>query len=117
MDFLAEYDDMGAIPQNIAVSYKFLNLFKVVMNDSETEKRGLHWSTYTIDSHLSDEVLLAFKTYLKAKKSELRKENPKTNCGKILWFFYQKLLDVGAFDIETRKDILGYMELCAYIIF
>jgi hypothetical protein len=122
MDFLEEYNEMQSIPQNLAVSYKFLSLFKVVLKDSEEEKRGLHWSSYSVDSKLSDEVLLAFKNYLKAKKSELRKggEKPvseKPAYGKILWFFYQKLLEVGAFDCETRRDILQYMELCAYIIF
>ena len=116
MDFLEEYNEMQTIPQNTAVSYKFLSLFKVVLKDTEEEKRGLHWSSYSVDSKLSDEVLLAFKNYLKAKKSELRK-GEKPAYGKILWFFYQKLLDVGAFDAETRRDILQYMELCAYIIF
>jgi len=116
MDFLEEYDEMKTIPQNTAVSYKFLSLFKVVLKDSEDEKRGLHWSSYSVDSNLSDDVLLAFKNYLKAKKSEVRKDS-KAPCGKILWFFYQKLLDVGAFDSETRRDILHYLELCAYIIF
>jgi len=117
MDFLAEYDEMQTIPQNTAVAYKFLSLFKVVLKESETEKRGLYWSSYSLDSRLSDEVLLAFKLYLKAKKAEIRKADPKTTCGKILWFFYQKLLEVGAFSMETRRDILNYMELCAYILF
>jgi hypothetical protein len=117
MDFLEEYYEMKAIPQNTAVAYKFLSLFMVVMKDSEEEKRGIYWSSYSLDYKLSDEVLLAFKNYLKAKKSELRKGDPKTACGKIIWFFYQKLLDVGAFSFETRRDILAYMELCAYIIF
>jgi len=117
MDFLAEYDEMETIPQNTAVAYKFLNLFKVVLNNTETEKRGLHWSSMSFDPNLSDEVLHAIKAYLKAKKSELRKSDPKAKPGKILWFFYQKLLEVGAFDSYTRRDILAYMELCAYIIF
>lgn len=116
MEFLEEYDEMNTIPQNTAVAYKFLSLFKVVMKDSDEEKRGLYWSSYSCDYKLSDEILLAFKNYLKAKKSELRKD-PKAMCGKIIWFFYQKLLDVGAFSFETRRDILHYMEVCAYILF
>jgi hypothetical protein len=117
MDFLAEYDEMSSIPQNTAVAYKFLNLFKVVLNQTETEKRGLYWSTISLDPNLSDEVLVAMKAYLKAKKAELRKADPKSKPGNMLWFFYQKLLEVGAFDSYTRRDILAYMELCAYIIF
>lgn len=117
MDFLEEYDEMNTIPANTAVSYKFLNLFKVVLTSSETEKRGLHWSSISVDTKLSDEILVAIKTFLKVKKSELRKADPKTKCGTILWFFYQKLLEIGAFDMETRRDILQYMELCSYIIF
>lgn len=117
MDFLAEYDEMVTIPQNTIVAYKFLSLFKVVLKDTETEKRGLHWSLIAVDNKLDDQTLIAFKNYLKAKRSELRKLDPSSKPGKMLWFFYQKLLEVGAFDVETRKDIHNYMELCAYIIF
>jgi hypothetical protein len=116
MDFLAEYDEMETIPQNIAVAYKFLNLFKVVLTDSEKEKSGLYWSS-AVDSKLDTTVLVAIKAYLKVKKSELRKADPKAKPGKILWFLYQKLLEVDAFDSIIRRDILAYMELCAYIIF
>jgi hypothetical protein len=118
MDFLAEYDEMATIgPQNMAIAYKFLNLFKVVITPTETEKRGLYWSKMSLDPNLSDEVLYAIKAYLKAKKSELRKGDPNSKPGRMLWFFYQKLLEVGAFDSYTRRDILAYMELIAYIIF
>ena len=117
MDFLAEYEEMKTLKQNTAVTYKFLNLFRVVLKDSETEKKGLHWSSIAIDDKLSDEVLQAFKAYLKDKKSELRKGEASAKCGTMLWFFYQKLLEVGAFTSEIRRDILNYMELCAYIIF
>ena len=117
MDFLAEYDEKETIPQKTAVAYKFLSLFKVILADSDKEKRGLYWSSMSLDPNLSDEVLYAIKAYLKVKKNELRKADPKSKPGKMLWFFYQKLLEVGAFDSYTRRDILAYMELCAYIIF
>lgn len=117
MEFLQEYDEMSTIPQNTAVAYKFLNLFKVVLKDTEEEKHGLHWSTIAIDNKLDNETLIEFKNFLKAKKSELRKADPSSKPGKMLWFFYQKLLEFGAFDVETRREILNYMELCAYIIF
>ena len=117
MEFLQEYEEMNTIPQNTAVAYKFLSLFKVVLKETEEEKRGLYWSSISLDKKLDDETLINFKNYLKAKKSELRKADPSSKAGKMLWFFYQKLIEVGAFDTETRREILNYMELCAYIIF
>jgi hypothetical protein len=117
MDFLEEYDEMYTIPSKIAVTYKFLQLFTVALEDTATVKRGLHFSTIAVDSNLSDEILLAFNAYLKAKKKQLKKFDQDTiNCGKILWFFYQKLLEVGAFTAEVRTEIRGYMDLCEYII-
>ena len=117
MDFLEEYDEMCTIPSKIAVTYKFFQLFGVVLEDTPTAKRGLHFSTIAVDSNLSDETLLAFNVYLKAKKKQLTKgDEAATNCGKFLWFFYQKLLEVGAFTPEVRTEIRGYMDLCEYII-
>ena len=111
---MAEYDEMRMIEPKIAVAYKFLSLFKVVMTDGEDQK-GLHWSSYAVDTHLSDEVLLAFRAYLKAKRSELKREAT-VHYGKILWFFYQKLLEVGAFDLAIRAEIRSYLDLCEYIV-
>ena len=116
MDFLAEYDEMNAIPPRIAATYLFFDLFRVVLKDSDNDKRGLHWSSISVDSKLSDDALLAFKAYLKAKKSELKKPDTKINCGKSLWFFFQKILELGAFDTETRRDISRYIDLVGYMI-
>ena len=115
MDFVAEYDDMCKIPSKIAVTYSFFELFKVQLKDTPEQPRGLSWPGAT-DSKLSDEVLQAFKWYLKAKKAELKRCDTGSNCGKMLWFFYQKLLEHNAFDVETRRDIMCYMEICEYII-
>lgn len=112
MDFLAEYDEMSSIPTKSAVAYKFLDLFKVYV---EGDKRGIHWSVGIVDTKQNDEVLIAFKTYLKAKKAQLRK-GEKVNHGKIMWFLYEKLLEVGAFDIPTRNEIRGFLDLCEYIV-
>lgn len=119
MDFLAEYDEMAAIESKIAVTYKFFHLFTVCMKDTDDNKRGFYFSKCAVDTKLSDEVLLAFRDYLKVKKALLKKSatDPKLpNCGKMLWFFYQKILEVGAFTPEIRNEIRGYMDLCEYII-
>ena len=112
MDFLVEYDEMSTISPKSAVSYKFLSLFKVVMKDGE---KGLYWSTDQVDTKLSDEALVAIKDYLKAKKADLRKGLEK-DYAKVLWFFYQKLLELGAFDITIRAEIRSYLDLCQYIL-
>jgi hypothetical protein len=111
MAFLEEYDELASLPTKAAVAYMFLDLFKV----HTREKRGLHYSNIAIASNISEENLQGFKTYLREKKNELRSGETK-NCGKILWFFYHKLLEVDAFDFETRRDIISYMDICQYII-
>jgi hypothetical protein len=117
MDFLAEYDEMNCIPSKIAVTYKFFELFRVCLKDTDDEKRGFYWSVNAVDTELSDEILVAFKTFLKAKRSELKKcKVSDVNCGKMLWFFYHKLLEVGAFNDIIRRDIMAYMDICEYII-
>jgi len=111
MDYLAEYDEINSLPSKAAVAYMFLDLFKV----QTKEDRGLHWSNIAVANNRTSEELLALKAYLKAKKAELRTGETK-NCGKILWFFYHKLLELNAFDFETRRDIISYMDICQYII-
>ena len=113
MDFLEVFQEMDAIPTKVVVAYKFLNLFKVY---TEGEKRGMYWSVGCVDRKLSDEDLLCFKNYLKTMKSQLKKEEPGLKHSKIIWFFYQKLLEVGAFDLQTRNEIRGFLDLCEYII-
>jgi hypothetical protein len=115
MDFLAEYDELCNIPTKIGITYTLLSMFKVQLKDSDELKRGLHWPG-AIDSKLSDEFLIAFKGFLKAKRAELKKCDVKTNCGRIMWFIYSKLLEADAFDVETRRDIIAYMDICEYII-
>jgi hypothetical protein len=112
MDFLAEYDEMTTLPPKSAVSYKFLSLFRVVMAGDE---KGLYWSTDAHDAKLSDEALNSIKAYLKAKKADLRKGIDK-DYARILWFFYQKLLEIGAFDRTIRAEIRSYLDLCQYIL-
>jgi hypothetical protein len=114
MDFIEEYNEMSAIPIKIAVTYKFFELFRVSLKDSD---RGIHWSTCAVDTKQSDEVLEAFKAYIKTQRSQLKKcDVGNTNCGKMLWFFYQKLLEFNVFDADIRREILKFMEVCEYII-
>ena len=115
MDFLAEYDEMLTIPSKSAVAYKFMSLFRVVMKEGGAEPKGLYWSTDCVDTKLSDEVLGAIRAYLKVKRQDVLKGGEK-EYAKILWFFYQKLLEVGAFDITIRGEIRAYLDLCQYII-
>jgi len=115
MDFLEEYDEMRHIDPKVVVAYKFLGLFKVVMSNENGEK-GLHWSTYAVDKKLSDDVLLAFKNYLKAKRADLKRADTSIHYGKMVWFLYQKILEMGAFDIPVRNEIRSYLDLCEYII-
>jgi hypothetical protein len=112
MDFLEEFIEMETINPKVAVTYKFLDLFKVSLK----EDRGLYWGKDAVDKDLSDEELLAFKNYLKAKKAEIRKEGKVQPCSKILWFLYQKILEHGAFDINVRQEIRSYLDLCEYIL-
>ena len=113
MDLLAEYEEMNAIPPKVAVAYKFLSLFKVYI---EGDKRGLYWSTHSKDVMLSDDILIAFKTFLKEMRLRLKREDPTLKHSKIIWFFYQKIIEVGAFNLEVRNEIRGFLDLCEYII-
>jgi hypothetical protein len=112
MDFLEEYNEMHTINAKVAVTYKFLDLFKVSLK----EDKGLYWGKQAVDKNLTDEELLAFKNYLKAKKTEVRKDVKVQDCGKIIWFLYQKILEHGAFDLNVRREIRSYMDLCEYIL-
>lgn len=115
MDFVADYEEMCKIPSKIAVTYSFFDLFKVQLKDSGDVAKGFYWPG-AVDTKLSDDALNAFKAYLKAKKSELKRCDTSVNCGKMMWFFYQKLLELNAFDVVTRRDILAYMDICEYIV-
>jgi hypothetical protein len=113
VDFLAEYNEMNVIPSKIAITYAFFDLFKVVMKTTEESGRGFYWCSSAVDARISDEVLVAFKAYIKAQKQQLKKCDVKgTNCGKMLWFFYHKLLEHNVFTVEVRRDILAYMDMC-----
>jgi len=113
LDFVEEYNEMNVVPSKIAITYAFFDLFKVVMKTTEESKRGLYWCSSAVDTKLPDDILGAFKGYIKAQRQQLKKCDVKgTNCGKILWFFYHKLLEYDVFTMEQRRDILAYMDMC-----
>jgi len=113
MDLVEEFQETEKIPNKVVIAYKFLNLFKVSLDG---DKRGLHWSVGCVDTKLSDDQLLCFKNYLKHMKSQVKSGDPTIKHAKIMWFLYEKLLEVGAFDIQVRNEIRGFLDLCEYII-
>lgn len=113
MDFIGEYDDFTAIPRNIAVTYKFFDLFKVT---SEDGVRVLTWGK-SIKCSLDTPTLDAIKAFLKATKSGLRNgEYTASECSKRMWFFYTKLIEHGAFSSAERMEILKWMDVCQWVI-
>ena len=116
MDFQAEYDDfLNGLGDHGAAFYKFFDLFKISLGDAPEEgiQRGLHYAKQSSDSSLSDEQLRAMKTYLKAQKSWIRKQQKaadKAECRRRMWFWTQKLIEFSAFDRPTRRDICYWMD-------
>ena len=122
MDMNAEYDALSEVHPKIAVAFMFFDLFKVSLKDAEL-KRGLHWSSCAVDDKLSDEQLLSIRGFLKARKAELRTNiaNKGQNdmvgkYGKMLWFFYHKILELNIFSVEIRREIRSYLDICEYIL-
>ncbi len=118
MDLQAEYDDfLGGLGDHGAAFYKFFDLFKVNLGDSQEDgmTKGLHYGKQASDASLSDEQLRALKTYLKSQRSwvrKLQKDADKTECRRRMWFWTQKLIELGAFDRPTRRDITYWMDVC-----
>ena len=116
MDFQAEFDDfIQSLGDHGAAFYKFFDLFKISLGDSPEDgiHRGIHYGKQASDSSLSDEQLKAMKTYLKAQKSWIRKQQKaadKPECRRRMWFWCQKLIEFGAFDRSTRRDICYWMD-------
>ncbi len=126
MDFQAEYDDFfNSLGDSGAATFKFFELFRVCMGDdtraphqkgedSGPQTRGLHYGKQATDASLSDEALRALKSYLKTQRSWLRKEQAnvdKAECRRRMWFWTQKLIELGAFDRSTRRDIVYWMDV------
>lgn len=118
MDFQVEYTEfLNGLGDHGAAFYKFFELFKVNLGDSPEDgmTKGLHYGKQASDSSLPEDQLRALKSFLKAQKSWLRKQEKnadKVECRRRMWFWTQKLIELGAFDRQTRRDITYWMDVC-----
>lgn len=116
MDFETEFKDFfDGLGDHGTAFYKFFDLFRVNLGDSKEDgmTKGLHYAKQASDASLTDEQLRIIKTYLKQQKSWIRKEQKnadRAECRRRLWFFCQKLIELGAFDRTTRRDINTWMD-------
>jgi hypothetical protein len=116
MDLDAEYKEyFQGLGDHGTAFYKFFDLFRINLGDAKEEgmSRGLHYGKQASDSSLSDEVLRALKTYLKTQRSWIRKQEKTADhveCRRRMWFWCQKLIEVGAFDRYIRRDICVWMD-------
>jgi len=119
MDLQAEYKDFFEGLGDVGTyTYKFFDLFKVNLGegvDNEGNKlvKGLHWSKDCSDDELTDEQLKKLKTYLKQVKSWILKEQKNikaSECRRKMWFFMQKLLEIGAFTRGERREMILWMD-------
>lgn len=125
MDLQAEYKDFFEGLGDIGTyTYKFFDLFKVNLGNGEDEKgnklvKGLHWSKDASEEELTDEQLKELKAYLKQVKSWLRKEQKQvksSECRRKMWFFLQKLLEMGAFTRGERREMILWMDNFNFLI-
>jgi hypothetical protein len=119
MDLQAEYKEFfEELGQAATYTYKFFDLFKVNLGNGEDDKgtklvKGLHWSKDCSDEELTDEQLKELKSYLKQVKSWIRKEKKDikaSECRRRMWFFLQKLLEIGAFTRGERREMILWMD-------
>jgi hypothetical protein len=111
-DFFEGLGDIGTY------TYKFFDLFRVNLGNGDGENgeklvKGIHWSKDASDEELSDEQLKELKSYLKQQKSWLRKEQKAVKhmeCRRRMWFFMQKLLEIGAFTRGERREMILWMD-------
>lgn len=125
MDLQAEYKDFFDGLGDVATyGYKFFDLFKVNLGHGEGENgeklvKGLHWSKDASDETLSDEHLRELKSYLKQQKSWLRNQQravKHTECRRRMWFFLQKLLEIGAFTRGERREMILWMDNMNFLL-
>lgn len=125
MDLQAEYKDFfEGLGEVGTFTYKFFDLFRVNLGNGEDEQgnklvKGLHWSKDTSDETLTDEQLKELKSYLKQQKSWIRKEQTRisaSECRRRMWFFVQKLLEMGAFTRGERREIILWMDHLNYLV-
>jgi hypothetical protein len=125
MDLQAEYKDFFEGLGDVGTyTYKFFDLFRVNLGNGEGEHgeklvKGLHWSKDASEEELTDEQLRELKSYLKQQKSWLRKEQKAvkhTECRRRMWFFLQKLLELGAFTRGERREMILWMDNMNFLL-
>ena len=125
MDLQAEYKDFfDGLGDVGTYTYKFFDLFKINLGNGEDEKgnklvKGLHWGKDTSDEELTDDQLKELKNYLKQQKSWIRKEQRNikaSECRRRMWFFLQKLMEIGAFTRGERREIILWMDNFNFLI-
>jgi hypothetical protein len=125
MDLQAEYKDFfEGLGQAGTLTYKFFDLFRVNLGNGEDDQghklvKGLHWSKDASEDTLSDDQLKELKSYLKQQKSWLRKEQTKVSvseCRRRMWFFVQKLLELGAFTRGERREMILWMDHLNFLV-
>jgi hypothetical protein len=108
MDLLAEYEEMKQIPLHTGITYKFFSMFKV---DGDT----LYWGV--APAPLEEEVRGPIKACLKAQRAALREGSlTKSECSRRLWFWGQKVLEMGLFRDEIRAEIIKWTEICELVL-
>lgn len=113
MDFVKEQEDLEeALSTHCGATYAFFKLFQVQL-DSKADSTGIQWSRGLWDSTLSSDVLLALRSYLKNIRRKLQENTmTPTECRQSMWFWCQKLLELGAFDRSARREILHWADVC-----
>ncbi len=110
MDLIEEYKEFSGLPKHIAVVYKFFSLFSFSDNK-------IYWSKTGFE--IGEEEYGAFKAYVKHCKRVLREGGLSagpSECSKMMLFLYMKIQEFSIFNIEIRKEIMKYMEVCELVI-
>lgn len=121
MDLIAEYNDMIAtVPNHIAVTYKFFQLFTCMKEDKDTENTGkLFFGEKACSRTLSEEEYYAFRSYLRKTRTDLSEGKGSikgAECARRMWFWGQKLHELSVFDSVILRDIIAWMEVIQYIV-
>ena len=107
----AKFADHGS------ATLKFFELFEVKegMAADGAWKLGLFWGKHFSPAFTrTEEEIRAVKQYLRAQRSWLKKEKsaaPAVECRRRMWFFVQKLRELGAFEPRAMRDICYWMDI------
>lgn len=111
MTFYEEYNsffkDLGPVG---TAGYKFFDSFKISWEDKTISFHEDYEHTFT------DEILLKeFRDYIKQEKKTIRTLQKDINAKELkqkCMFFFMKLQENGIFEVNERKYILVYTDMC-----